>query len=91
MADQEPIEVETFYRYGYRGRDMIAILAPFAMSADASEIIGRTVLVAGTPHRVTGVARQISGVIHKGEPIGIEARELSLAAPGDRGESPVRR
>ncbi|KAF2989175.1 hypothetical protein OGR47_02435 [Methylocystis sp. MJC1] len=74
MADGEPIEVEAFYHYGYRGRDMIAIRAPFAMSTD-SEIIGRRVLVGNTAHRVRGVFRQISGPIQKGEPIGVEVDE----------------
>lgn len=74
MAQDEPIEVEAFYRYGYRGRDMIAIRAPFAMSADA-EIIGRRVRVGDEAYRVKGVFRQISGPIQKGEPIGVEIDE----------------
>ncbi|WP_424360120.1 hypothetical protein [Methylocystis parvus] len=77
MSDVEPIEVEAFYRYGYRGREMIAIRAPFAMSAD-SEIIGRNVRVGASVHHVMGVLRQISGPIQKGEPIGVEV----AAAPG---------
>lgn len=71
MPDREPIEVESFYRYGHRGREMIAIRSPFAMSSD-SEIVGRTIRVGGSPHRVLGVLRQISGPIQKGEPIGVE-------------------
>lgn len=74
MADGDPIEVETFYRYGYRGRDMIAIRAPFAMSTD-SEIVGRRVRVGNKAHRVRGVFRQISGPNQKGEPIGVEIDE----------------
>jgi len=90
MLDEEPISVEVYYHYGYKERDMIAIISPFAMSADASEIIGRTVLVDGRPRRVLSIARQISGPIAKGEPIGIEACDVS-ARPGvpDR-ESAVR-
>lgn len=71
MPDIEPIEVEAFYRYGYRGREMIAIRSPFAMSAD-SEIVGRSIRVGASAHRVLGVLRQISGPIQKGEPIGVE-------------------
>lgn len=80
MPDVEPIEVEAFYRYGYRGREMIAIRSPFAMSAD-SEIIGRTVRVGASVHRVLGVLRQISGPIQKGEPIGVEVEAGSAPGP----------
>lgn len=72
MPEEDAILVEAFYRYGYRGREMIAILSPFAMSASASEIIGRSVCVDGVVHKVSGVSRQISGPIQKGEPIGVE-------------------
>jgi hypothetical protein len=75
MPDEEPIAVEAFYAYGYRGKDMIAIVSPFAMSASASEIIGHTVRVGDRVHKVLGVARQISVPIQKGEPIGIETSE----------------
>lgn len=71
MTDDEPIPVEAFYRYGHKGRDMIAIRAPFAMSA-ASDFVGRKVRVGDRAHQVLGVARQVSGPIQKGEPIGIE-------------------
>ncbi|MCC3245461.1 hypothetical protein LG047_09025 [Methylocystis sp. WRRC1] len=80
MLDEEPIKVEAFYHYGYKGRDMIAIIAPYPMSADAAEIIGRTVLVGSRPYEVAAVARQISGPIAKGEPIGIEARAVATGA-----------
>jgi len=79
MLDDEPIKVEAFYRYGHKGRDMIAIVAPFAMSADASEIIGRTVLIGARAQQVIAVARQISGPIAKGEPIGVETRDVALS------------
>jgi hypothetical protein len=71
------IILEAFYCYGYKGRDMIAVRAPFAMSARADEMIGREVEVAGRRYVALGVARQISGPIAKGEPIGIEVREAS--------------
>jgi hypothetical protein len=80
MPQDEPIAVEAFYRYGYRGRDMIAILSPFAMSASASEIIGRIVSVDGGVYKVLGVSRQISGPIQKGEPIGVEVDEAAAGA-----------
>lgn len=88
MSMPETIRLEAFYSYGYKGREMIAVRAPSAMSAEASEIIGRPVDVAGRRYVVLAVARQISGPIHAGEPIGIEVRELrdgeergGLAAP----------
>ena len=84
MSDEEPIELKAFYQYGYRGRDMIAIIAPFAMSADASQIIGRRVRIGAETHRVSAVARQISGPIAVGEPIGIEITETRADPPGDR-------
>jgi hypothetical protein len=72
MADDEPIPVEAYYQYGYRGRDMIAIVSPFAMSPGSPEIIGRSVRVGDRIFRVLAVSRQISGPVQKGEPIGIE-------------------
>ncbi len=78
MQDSEPIDVEAFYRYGYRGREMVAIRSPFAMSAD-SEIIGRSVRVGASVHRVRSVLRQISGPIQKGEPIGVEIEDETAA------------
>lgn len=69
-----PVVVEAFYRYGYKGRPMLAIRAPFAMGADGAEIIGRVIDAGGRHHVVVGIARQISGPIHPGEPFGVELR-----------------
>ncbi len=71
MRNEEPIEVEVFYWYGRSGRDMVAIRAPFAMSSDA-ELIGRVLRIGDSAHSVRAVARQASGPIQKGEPLGIE-------------------
>lgn len=68
----EILEVEFFYAYGYQGRDMYAIRAPFATTADAPDLIGRRVRLNGTVMRITAISRQISGPIARGEPIGIE-------------------
>lgn len=84
MSDSDAIEVEAFYRYGYRGREMIAIRSPFAMTAN-SEIIGRRVRVGAAVHRVLGVWRQISGPIQKGEPVGVEV-EADSVVKGPSGE-----
>jgi hypothetical protein len=81
MLGEEPIPVEVYYRYGYKGRDLIAIVSPFAMSTGSPEIIGRTVRVGDDVLRVLAVSRQISGPVQKGEPIGIEV-EIPLAALG---------
>lgn len=66
--------VEAFYRYGYKGRDMLAIRAPFAMDADGAEIIGRVIEADARRYVVVSIARQISGPIQLGEPIGVELR-----------------
>jgi hypothetical protein len=66
--------VEAFYRYGYKGREMLAIRAPFAMSADGAELIGRLIESDEGRFVVVSIARQISGPIHLGEPFGVELR-----------------
>ncbi|WP_442755962.1 hypothetical protein ACNHKD_04800 [Methylocystis sp. JAN1] len=53
------------------------------MSSD-SEIVGRTIRVGGSPHRVLGVLRQISGSIQKGEPIGVEVDGAPSPGPSVR-------
>ncbi|KAF0120262.1 MAG: hypothetical protein FD148_3581 [Methylocystaceae bacterium] len=73
-AGEAPIVVEAFYRYGYRGRSMLAIRAPFAMGADGAEIIGRAIETGARRYVVVSIARQISGPIHSGEPLGVELR-----------------
>lgn len=72
MSEVAPIDVHAFYHYGYRGRDMMAIRSPFAMQADAAQLVGRAVRVDGIVYHVTAIARQITGPIAAGEPIGIE-------------------
>jgi hypothetical protein len=71
VADDGPIAVEVFYRYGYQGRDMIAIRAPFTMPHD-SELIGKRLCVSKDVFEVKSLLRQGSGWIQKGEPIGVE-------------------
>ncbi len=75
MSEKEAIEAEAFYRYGFKGRDMIAVRAPFAMAAD-SEIVGRSLRVGGADYRVRAVSRQITGPVQKGEPIGVEVEAV---------------
>jgi hypothetical protein len=83
IAGEPPIMVEAFYRYGYKGREMLAIRAPFAMSADGAEIVGRLIESDDKRYVVASIARQISGPIHHGEPFGVELRA------GDAREEPV--
>ncbi|MGD9657791.1 MAG: hypothetical protein AB7U61_09160 [Methylocystis sp.] len=71
---ESPITVEAFYRYGYGGRQMLAIRAPFAMGAHGADIIGRVIEADGRRYVVASIARQISGPIHQGEPFGVELR-----------------
>ncbi len=77
MSDTPILALDAFYAYGYKGRDMIAIAAPFPMSGETPEIIGREVAINGVVYQVIGIARQISGKIHKGEPIGLEVLETA--------------
>jgi hypothetical protein len=74
QGGEAPITVETFYRYGYGGRQMLAIRAPFAMGADGADIIGRAIETDGRRYVVAAIARQISGPIQRGEPFGVELR-----------------
>lgn len=76
MSMPEAIRLEAFYAYGYKGREMIAVRAPSAMSTEASEIIGRAVQIDARRYLVLAVERQVVGPIHAGEPIGVEVREL---------------
>lgn len=75
QAGEAPISVEAFYHYGYRGRRMLAIRAPFAMSAEGAEIVGRVIETQRRHYVVVSIARQVSGPIHRGEPFGVELRE----------------
>lgn len=75
------ITLESYYAYGYQGRSMVAARAPFAMSGEAAELVGRTVRIDGALYRVAGVFRQISGPIAKGEPVGLEVRATESARP----------
>ena len=80
-APTPEIALETFYAYGYRGRSMIAARAPFAMSGEARELVGRIARIDGALYQVVGVWRQISGPIARGEPIGLEVQAAESARP----------
>ena len=81
LASAPEIALESYYSYGYQGRSMVAARAPFAMSGDAPELVGRIARIDGALYRVAGVFRQISGPIAKGEPIGLEVRAAESARP----------
>lgn len=74
---------EAFYHYGYDGKEMIAVRAPFALSAGADEIIGQRARIDGCHYRILSMKRQIHGPVPAGEPIGLEVR-LDPVVPGDR-------
>ena len=80
-ASQSEIALEPYYAYGYRGRTMMAVRAPFATSGKVPDLVGRIARIDGTAYRVIGISRQISGPIAKGEPIGVEVRLLDPARP----------
>ena len=71
-AHDDPLRLDVLYRYGLNGRAMVAARAPFAMLDNARELVGRTADVEGERVRIVSIARQISGPVAKGEPIGIE-------------------
>ncbi|PWB84349.1 MAG: hypothetical protein C3F11_01775 [Methylocystaceae bacterium] len=76
MPLPDAIPLEAYYSYGYKGREMIAVRAPSAMTAEASEIIGRPVRIGARRYMALGIGRQVVGPIQAGEPIGLEVREL---------------
>lgn len=76
MEATPPIPLECYYEYGYRGRTMLAVRAPFATINEAPDLVGRRVLAKGSVWLALGVSRQITGPIAKGEPIGLEVRRL---------------
>lgn len=84
MGDGDAFEVEVFYPYGYRGRDLIAIRSPVAVSSHA-ELVGQSVRLGADARRIVAVWRQISGPIQKGEPIGVEL-DAPLREIGHGGE-----
>lgn len=74
-----PLELDMFYAYGYQGRVMFAVRAPFAMSGKAEGLVGRTIRLQGRLYVVVAVRRQITGDIAAGEPVGVEVRPAELA------------
>jgi hypothetical protein len=72
MEQAGVIALESFYAYGFRGRELVAVRAPFDMDAKASGFIGSLVRVGAGIYRVLAVRRQITGPITSGEPIGVE-------------------
>lgn len=65
---------------------MLAIRAPFAMGSAGAELIGQAIEANGRRYVVLAIARQISGPIAKGEPIGVEVRDAASAERGAREE-----
>jgi hypothetical protein len=70
MQEDDFIFIESFYRYGYKGVEMVASRAPFSMASE-TEIVGRKLSIDGRFFTVTGVGRQISGPVQNGEPLGL--------------------
>ena len=77
MSSTADLDLDVFYSYGYKGKSMLAVRAPFATTGDAPDLVGRVALVGGQRYEIIAVSRQISGRIAKGEPIGIEVRLLT--------------
>ncbi len=77
---QQLIRLECFYAYGFQGREMRAVRAPFAMAGDAAGLVGQVAEIDGSAYRIIAVSRQISGPIAKGEPIGVEVGRAQEAS-----------
>lgn len=71
-AHEAAIPLFAFYAYGYRGRPMYAVRAPFAMPGTGEGLVGRVAGIEGKLYRVHSILRQIDGPIAAGEPIGVE-------------------
>jgi hypothetical protein len=81
LSSADEIELESFYDYRYRGRDMIAVRAPFATTGDAPDLVGRIASIGGVRYHILAISRQIGGPIAKGEPIGIAVRPADGDGP----------
>lgn len=78
MTTNDPLPLECFYSYGYKGREMRAVRAPFTTTGEAAHLVGRLAEIDGATYEIVAIARQISGPIAKGEPIGVEVRRPAL-------------
>lgn len=67
----DDLHLEPFYSYGYKGKSMPAVRAPFATSA--TDLTGRIARVDGRRFEILSVARMASGPIARGKPTGVEA------------------
>ena len=74
MSAEDALDLDVFYAYGYQGRSMMAVRAPFAMTGDAPDLVGRIARISGAQYEILSISRQIAGPIAAGEPIGVEVR-----------------
>jgi hypothetical protein len=87
MDDRDPhtpspdavLDLHGFYAYGYGGRVMHAVRAPFAMADAEQSLVGRAARIEGKLYRIVSVLRQIGGPVAAGEPIGLEIAPASTA------------
>jgi len=69
---EAPLPIVCFYAYGYKGRSMYAVRAPFATPESGDGLIGRLARIDGRLYRIVSILRQIQGPIVAGEMIGVE-------------------
>ena len=69
------MDLSCFYAYGYGGRTMYAVRAPFATPNEG--LVGRVARIEGKLYRIVSVLRQIGGPIAVGEPIGVEVSPVT--------------
>src|SRR6185437_3040589 len=71
-APEAPLSMVCFYAYGYKGRPMDAVRAPFATPESGDGLLGRLARIDGRLYRIVSILRQIQGPIVAGEMIGVE-------------------
>ena len=76
-SDAAVLDLAAFYPYGYGGRVMYAVRAPFAAPDAGEALVGRVARIEGRLYRILSVLRQIGGPVAAGEPIGVEISPAS--------------
>ena len=82
MLSDDELHLDLFYAYGYAGKSMMAVRAPRAMTGDAPALIGRVAWIGAARYKIVSIARQITGPIAMGEPIGVEVRPVQEDSAG---------
>jgi hypothetical protein len=93
VSTQDPetaIGLYCFYAYGYKGRTMRAVRAPFMISEAGEGLVGRLAWIQGKLCRVVSIMRQIDGPTVAGDALGVEISLVdptSASPPGPQDEN----